>query len=645
MIFLAIFAGYILFLDADASKRGISIPPWWQQCLIIFGGPSFLVGLWLLVRWPFQSRRNFGLALVGLAIFATLVAIFYLEEDWRGKRDWLQCKAELEAKGAVLDWDKYLPPTVPDDQNFFMVNTNFYLRFVRLQTEEQREAAKKLAWLNLSLSASNSFPILDFAKSKPLVVAELTVVAAAADAGAKMKNATAIQLRDPAASQQLQGIILKTIGHCANGSQGYQFSELQLSNLAPAKVFVQADTLLTKDDFKNMVPANLVTNLGQLAVEPTAVPGVFQIKFVSGKITSAADYLRWSDQFEPAFDEIREALKRPYAIVPGDYSQTYLMPIPNFVMMRSLAQTLAQRTQCHLLLGEPDQALREFTLMHDVCRILEKPPSGQPETLVEAMINVAITGLYVSTVADGFKWQAWREPQIAAIQSQLKSVNLYTPVVNGFKMEQAGSAHTLITLPASKLRELFNLTVVTSGKKPSHFWKDLTDPTRWLLWLTPRGWLYQNIVVSARLQQRSLAAFDVANSQVQPHTFDRATRDIEKALKHRTAFNVWSAIAIPNFTKAAQTMAYNQTLANEGQVACALDRFKLANQSYPAALDELVPQYLEKIPSDLIGGEPLRYRRTDDGKFVLYSVGWNETDDGGKDSIDRAKADWVWKQE
>jgi hypothetical protein len=34
------------------------------------------------------------------------------------------------------------------------------------------------------------------------------------------------------------------------------------------------------------------------------------------------------------------------------------------------------------------------------------------------------------------------------------------------------------------------------------------------------------------------------------------------------------------------------------------------------------------LPKDAITGESYRYRRTDDGQFVLYSVGWNEKDDG-----------------
>ena len=44
--------------------------------------------------------------LITLAVLATLIAIFYTEEDWRGKRAWENCKRELEAKGVVLDWDE-----------------------------------------------------------------------------------------------------------------------------------------------------------------------------------------------------------------------------------------------------------------------------------------------------------------------------------------------------------------------------------------------------------------------------------------------------------------------------------------------------------------------------------------------------------
>jgi hypothetical protein len=44
---------------------------------------------------------------------------FYAEEDWRGKRVWENYKREWEAKGEKFDWQAFVPPSVPDDQNFF----------------------------------------------------------------------------------------------------------------------------------------------------------------------------------------------------------------------------------------------------------------------------------------------------------------------------------------------------------------------------------------------------------------------------------------------------------------------------------------------------------------------------------------------
>ena len=65
-------------------------------------------------------------------------------------------------------------------------------------------------------------------------------------------------------------------------------------------------------------------------------------------------------------------------------------------------------------------------------------------------------------------------------------------------------------------------------------------------------------------------------------------------------------------------------------------------------LNALLPQYLEKLPTDIITGQPLKYRLKTGGQFVLYSVGWNQKDDGGvpgpkKDGTPDPKlGDWVW---
>jgi hypothetical protein len=63
--------------------------------------------------------------------------------------------------------------------------------------------------------------------------------------------------------------------------------------------------------------------------------------------------------------------------------------------------------------------------------------------------------------------------------------------------------------------------------------------------------------------------------------------------------------------------------------AIALERFRGRHGAYPKALQELVPKLLQSPPVDFMDGKPLRYQLTDDGHFVLYSVGLDCVDDGG----------------
>jgi hypothetical protein len=75
-----------------------------------------------LFRWSFW--RATLLIFGGLV---TLVALFYAEENWRGKHAWESYKREMVHKGVVFDYTKYVPPRVPDDQNFAM--TPFFAPF------------------------------------------------------------------------------------------------------------------------------------------------------------------------------------------------------------------------------------------------------------------------------------------------------------------------------------------------------------------------------------------------------------------------------------------------------------------------------------------------------------------------------------
>lgn len=63
--------------------------------------------------------------------------------------------------------------------------------------------------------------------------------------------------------------------------------------------------------------------------------------------------------------------------------------------------------------------------------------------------------------------------------------------------------------------------------------------------------------------------------------------------------------------------------------ACALESFKDKTGAYPRALEELVPEYLPRVPMDLVVERPVRYV-VKDGRAMVYSIGTDGTDDGGR---------------
>ena len=91
-----------------------------------------------------------------------------------------------------------------------------------------------------------------------------------------------------------------------------------------------------------------------------------------------------------------------------------------------------------------------------------------------------------------------------------------------------------------------------------------------------------------------------------------------------------------------------QTGIDCARLACALERYRNLHGNYPESLDVLAPQLIATVPHDLINGEPLKYRRTDDGNYLLYSVGWDGKDDGGMPEKStpwpvKKEGDWVWR--
>ena len=76
-------------------------------------------------------------------------------------------------------------------------------------------------------------------------------------------------------------------------------------------------------------------------------------------------------------------------------------------------------------------------------------------------------------------------------------------------------------------------------------------------------------------------------------------------------------------------------------IAVELEAHRQAVGDYPTHLTDINLAYLEELPSDPCSGQPFHYEKRDDG-YLLYSVGSNGKDDGGKHDRDQGFDDIAW---
>lgn len=694
------------------------------------------------LSWLFTNRVTLGLAAI-----VSLITAFYIEEDLRGKWAWQRCRRQLQADGAVLDWNAFIPARVPEAENVFgaprMKDWFVFggLNDMSLRTNKvplvkylnERELGK-VAEISLVPIRTNSIGaegeiVLRYDSSVvtllrqngieshrtgpepeiiPLIVLDEVPLA---DAIRNLANQAAIKyaftpevangfvpagkpqpsvtirwenitarhaltsllanyglilvenpktqialIRADDGSQpkvyveadaseeltrHLRQAITTNAAPYANGSQGLKLVA-KATATKPFHIQLQVSQPPSPTEMKQMIPVDVLRGLpgagNQFSIERSET-NTFIVS-LAPQVTPAADYLAWNDRFLSDFDHIREALKRPVVRIDGNYSQPFSQPRLDYVTIRIMAQTLGQRAQCYLLLGQPEKALHELMLLHDMNRLME----GKPVTLVAAMIEVAITGVYINVIEDGFRLDAWREPQFITLEQQLEDTNLLTPLRDAFLSERAGVCQLFETQSAAKIQQSVAFPPTTQT-----FWQRLQNPRELLFSLAPRGWNQQNMVVFARLAGKYVEGFDSERQIFLPGKLEASANEVQSSLGHLNPQNFLAAMCLPNFRKGCQTAAHTQALVKEAEVACALERYRISHGEFPENLDQLVPQLMQKASSDVIGGRPLRYRRTSNDRYVLYSVGWNERDDGG-DAVRKEngylvieEGDWPWE--
>jgi hypothetical protein len=476
----------------------------------------------------------------------TLIILFYVEEDWRGARMWAATKAKWEAKGESFDYNRLVPPPIPDDQNLAAI---------------------------------------------PLFKME-------SDPGNK-GNLEPLALQR-ALRTGLPGNELPSSGNWQRG----QLPDMKKIRVGIAAAYAEA--------FKAPPPS--------------------------------PDALKQLDALYPFIADLRAAsANRKYCSFYRYDTPTHLfVPLMNPLM--AISKILALHAVVALDEHESNLALDDIKTNLKLISGL-----GHQPLIVASLVSIGMNAIGGSAVYEGLSLHAWNDAQLVDLQNELAPLDFLSGYQRAIRGELDLSISICDQLKNDRTPMRVEFKEIRKSEPQMHFPNFHPD-----LW--PDGWFDWDKVQFVPFDLTVVRFVNLGTRTVSPQVFDQLKAEITLRQNRWDARAPWSIYFLKEgggadvMCAGMSTYAQAEVWVNETQIACALERYRLAHGVYPAALDALAPAYLGDLPHDIFNGQPYHYRLQTDGTFLLYSVGWNQKDDGGKvvylkdnpKRTDLKQGDWVW---
>jgi hypothetical protein len=296
----------------------------------------------------------------------------------------------------------------------------------------------------------------------------------------------------------------------------------------------------------------------------------------------------------------------PAAVLLGQQSEAWALAHAHFLF--------EVRSSARLASGDFPGAADDILASLRVVELARQDPAVQAAPFAQTLLARSVQPLW-----EGIVEHRWSEVQLAEFQAALGRFDLIADYTNAVRRAVLAHIKNWQAVPESGQARI---SIPQSG---GYVRRDEWD------WL-PRGWWFDDCIQLYRATDRLLSGVDIARGRIAlTHYYsDFEGLPLDQPTQLLLQPNWWS----PGPAQIARAQAaLDQTI-----LACALERYRLAQGSYPGALQDLVPRYLARVPPDYGLGRPMIYARESADRFTLLAVGPNGQNDRGKPVSD----DWLW---
>ncbi len=316
------------------------------------------------------------------------------------------------------------------------------------------------------------------------------------------------------------------------------------------------------------------------------------------------DFRQAINQREPQIDAACAAMLSGPIQFDLDASEGNYMKLPHLALLKDLTQTLNDRAM--LALHDGNRAAAWTNLMAATRLVTAWNPEPAE---VSHRLRFDDAKLVFKATWQVLQTNCWTDDQLLRLQRE---------------WEQADFLSRLPEIPAFQRASDFQLLdrdAATSQMPKENVYE---DEQQLLLFYRDREIEFRNAVHAGTwMQMRQMPG--VTNAvffELKHHSRGRFEMSLQQRRIHQRI--QWQGTSF--LGQAAEAEAQRRmTIA-----ALALERYCGKYGLYPETLQVLAPEFLKSVPVDFMTGQPLHYQVTDNGNFLLYSVGLDGADNGGK---------------
>lgn len=365
----------------------------------------------------------------------------------------------------------------------------------------------------------------------------------------------------------------------------------------------------------------------------------------------AQDLLAMFAKDQPKFAELATGLDRKEAQWTPSWKtrelpeNLFAAELPHYQTINHLLQVLCLRSIAASRAGDSATA-------RDSLRIALRMNQAtlQEPFLIGLLVAASNTGRIASAIWELCAAPAGTAPDFAALQQELETVDFQQSALRAYRSELAAAAGAVLWLERKRDPQVFAM-IDGNGGAPSNWLSHLLAGT------LPSGFFMSNAasIVNIELEHLILPLRDEGLAVTL-----REAAAVESQLAERRQHwlgrfdDLLASVMLPAVSQCTQSAAYAQCLAHQALTACALERHRLERGAYPDELSQVRQSDGRALPPDLHSGKAMGYRKTADGRYLLWSTGPDAKDDGGKRNLDpqnpaktkfrdpNYQGDWVW---